>query len=51
MRQTKELKGMLPNKIPLTLIELCKQIADSENKSLNEWLQGVLIKEVNKLKL
>jgi predicted HicB family RNase H-like nuclease len=46
MKQTKEPKAILPNKIPKTLIKECKDKADSKGLSLNEWLQDVLKTEV-----
>jgi hypothetical protein len=42
MRHTKEPKKIMPNKIPIWLIEACKIKAESENKNLNEWLQDLL---------
>jgi len=44
MKQTNEPKAMMPNRIPITLINACKLKAEKENLSLNEWLQKVLIK-------
>jgi len=46
MKQNKEQKAILPNKIPITLIEGCKSKAESQNKSLNEWLQETLQRAV-----
>jgi hypothetical protein len=42
MKRNKEPKAILPNKIPVSLIEACKSKAESQNMSLNEWLQMVL---------
>jgi predicted HicB family RNase H-like nuclease len=42
MKRNKELKAIFPNKIPISLIEACKTKAESQNKSLNEWLQDLL---------
>mgnify|MGYP003617511510 CR=1 FL=1 len=42
MKRNKEQKAILPNKIPVTLIEACKKKAESENMNLNEWLQKTL---------
>lgn len=45
MKRTLEPKGILPNKIPKTLIKACKKTAEEAGLSLNEWLQIILIKE------
>lgn len=42
MKRNKEIKAILPNKIPVTLINACKSKAESKDMSLNEWLQMVL---------
>lgn len=42
MKRNKEPKAILPNKIPISLIEACKSKAESKNMSLNEWLQMTL---------
>jgi hypothetical protein len=42
MKRNNEPKAILPNKIPISLIEACKLKAESKNKSLNEWLQDLL---------
>lgn len=47
MKRSKEAKAMLPNKIPISLIEACKSTAYSLNKSVNEWLQDILQDAVN----
>ena len=46
MKRNKESKAILPNKIPVSLIEACKTKAESQNKRLNEWLQEVLQRAV-----
>jgi predicted HicB family RNase H-like nuclease len=42
MKRNSEPKAILPNKIPVPLIEACKLKAESKDMSLNEWLQMVL---------
>lgn len=46
MKRNKEQKAILPNKIPVSLIEACKSKAESQNMSLNEWLQETLQRAV-----
>jgi hypothetical protein len=46
MKQTKEKKVLLPNRIPENLLESCTKTANRLNLSRNKWLQLVLIKAV-----
>lgn len=42
MKQNSEPKAVLPNKIPVKLIDAVKEKASKEGLSCNEWLQKVL---------
>lgn len=42
MKRNSEKKAMLPNKIPVKLIDAIKKTASKEGLSVNEWLQKVL---------
>lgn len=46
MKRNKEANAILPNKIPILLIEACKSKAGSQNKSLNEWFHKTLQRAV-----
>ena len=42
MKQNKQPKAQLPNKIPIVLIDKVTEKANKEGLSRNEWLQKIL---------